>query len=71
MKRMNMENKNEIEAMKRVYMPPVTIVCGLETDCLMNQTSLQLPKTEEPVDDEYDPLAKEHNGQQEQNYSLW
>ena len=71
MKRMNMETKNEIEVMKRVYMPPVTIVCGSETDCLMTQTSLKLPKTDEPVDDEYEPLIKEHNGQQEQNYSLW
>ena len=68
---MNMEAINETETVKRVYMPPVTIVCGSGTGCLMTQTSLKLPKTDEPVDDEYDPLIKERCEQQEQNYSLW
>ena len=63
-------NCNQIVKLR--YVTPTTFFSGVETVCVMDSTSLKIPKTDDPVDGDYDPLIKERDGGQEQEpYSLW
>ena len=56
---------------KKLYTAPGLFFTNIRLNCLMNETSVKIPKTDEPVDNEIDPLGKEREEGQNVNYSLW
>ncbi len=67
-----METIQQNQHRKHPYVIPVVWAAEVEPDISMQQTSIKLPKTQDPVDDSYEPLVKEHEQQEQANkYSLW
>lgn len=73
MKQNIMKTNCDTPSLRKRYVAPITFFSCVETMCVMDSTSLKIPKTDDPVDDDYDPLIKERDGGQEHepSYLLW
>ena len=59
------------KTIKQPYTAPKLLFTNIELNYLMNDPSIKIPITDDPVDDEIDPLTKEREETQNKNYSLW